>query len=131
MLESLGGGKSRKLSRLAVLAMAPAAAQAFDLTPDTTRNLSDPAFLPLKGQLSGETSYSYVDVSEDRVLPHGGISPYYSRRDDYIGQHLSVGLTDRLSVNASINFQERRAKDTYSYGTYDYNYVGPSPPVEK
>ena len=115
---------SPKFVWLAVLAMAPAAAHAFDLTPDTTRILSDPAFLPLKGQLSGETTYSYLDLSEDRVLPNGVTSPHVSGRRDSVGQSLSFGLTDRFSVNASMNYAEQRDKDTYPFGIFDFYSAG-------
>jgi hypothetical protein len=42
---------------LAATLMAPLAAAAQDFTPISDRILSDPLFLPLRGQFYGETSY--------------------------------------------------------------------------
>ncbi len=42
-----------------------AAAWGLDLTPDTTRYLSDPSFLPPKGHVYSNTTYDYS--STDRV----------------------------------------------------------------
>ena len=55
-----------RLGALALCAaLCPIASWAFDLSPDTTRHLSDPSFLPNKGQLESVTSYSYGNTNED------------------------------------------------------------------
>jgi hypothetical protein len=88
---------------LAALPMA-AAAQSFDFTPDTTRILSDPAFLPLTGQIYGVTDYTYTDV-HGTSRDFTGAAQFNAREwSDEIRQTLAYGITDDLTVGANIAY---------------------------
>ncbi len=126
-----GRAMARKGLWLALCLGVPASAHAFDLTPDTTRYLSDPAFLPLTGQVYGETSYGYRELSEDRIVPGIGVFPHAWIRDTIVGQELSYGISDRLSLNATLDFQESRLKDSLPFvgGAESYYARGFNNPI--
>jgi hypothetical protein len=86
---------------VAATLMIPLAAAAEDFTPITDRILSDPAFLPLKGQVYGESSYDYSDTQSQAFDAGGANLSSTSRTLSTIRQTLAFGLTDRLSVNIS------------------------------
>ena len=88
---------------LSALPMA-AAAQTFDFTPDTTRILSDPAFLPLTGQIYGVTDYTYTDVHGTSRDFTGALQSMSREWSDQIRQTLAYGITDDLSVGANIAY---------------------------
>ncbi len=119
----------RKWLWSALCLAAPVSARAFDLSADTTRYLADPAFLPLAGQVYGETSFGYRELSEDRTVPGLGTYPHSSVRDTLFGQQLAYGITDRISVSATLNFQESRIKDSYPFGAYDFYAHGFNNPI--
>ena len=78
-----------------------AALPAFDIKPDTTRHLADPAFLPRTGQLYGDTELFYGEGSHDVVSPSGAKYSSNAGNGNAIYQKLIYGVTDRISLNAS------------------------------
>jgi hypothetical protein len=113
---------------LGVLLGVPFSAHAFDLSPDTTRYLGDPAFLPLTGQVFGSTGYQYRELSTDFV-PSGAHS---STGASVFAEQLGYGISDRFSINLDTGHADIHTKYTYtsprSYTTdyYDHGFVDPS-----
>jgi hypothetical protein len=92
------------LALLGLLAL-PSTGRAVDLSPDTTRYLSDPSFLPLEGQVYSETSYAHVDVSGDFTTVAGFKAEHFSSNVDRINQDFAYGITDRLTLSASAAYR--------------------------
>jgi hypothetical protein len=88
---------------------------ALDFTPDTTRYLSDPSFLPLQGQLYSETIYSRASRDEDWRPAGGRINEHYSADTNSYGQRFRYGLSDRLSVGASASYTDTNEHYTYLF----------------
>lgn len=108
----------------AVVLMAwPAAAFAFDWTPDTTRILSDPAFLPARGQLASTTTMEYRDGDQD--LTRNGVPSGSTSGNGYgITETLTYGATDRLAVRLSMDHWNSEFSETTASGrvlTYHHN----------
>jgi hypothetical protein len=86
---------------LATILTAPLAAAAQDFTPISDRILSDPTFLPLKGQFYGESAYDYSD-NQSQAFDASGANLSSSRRTlNTFRQSFAFGVTDRLSINFS------------------------------
>ncbi len=87
-----------------VIALAPAKALAFGVTPQPQRILSDPANLPLEGQLLGSTSYSYGTGSHNTYDSSGALISTVGQRANDLTQTFSYGLTDDLSLDGAITY---------------------------
>jgi hypothetical protein len=88
------------LSAIAAL-MIPFAATAQDFTPISDRILSDPTYLPLRGQFYGESSYDYSDDASQSFRATGANLSSTSRTLSTLRQTFAYGVTDRLSINVS------------------------------
>jgi hypothetical protein len=86
---------------LATLLAAPLSAAAADMTPISDRILSDPTFLPLKGEFYGESSYDYTHDHTNYFDDTGAQISSISRRLNTLRQYFAFGITDQLSVNVS------------------------------
>jgi len=97
----------------AVLAFVPAAAfaQAIDLTPYSGRILSDPEYLPLAGQVDGTSAYSHGWVNGNATNGAGGQSTFHVDTNT-LDQFLAYGVTDDLSVHASIQYAPQNYRET-------------------
>jgi hypothetical protein len=89
-----------------------AEAQAMPAAPE--RILSDPTYLPLKGQIYGDTGYDYGSSTTDTTTAAG---PAF-RRDwtNTYHQSLAYGVTDRLSVNLGMNYVTDHDRSTSAAG---------------
>ena len=105
--------KSRIFAAAVIVAACPAAAWAFDWTPDTTRYLSDPSFMPDAGQLYSMTSLSNSTVNEDWRYISGAKTQHYLGLGDSASQDFAYGITDRLMVSGAAEYTVTRNKDTY------------------
>jgi hypothetical protein len=67
-------------------------------SPITDRILADPTFLTSKGQILGDTAYSYSNYESNRrnYLDQKDLS--YVARGNHVSQSLAYGLTDDLSL---------------------------------
>ena len=81
---------------------APLAAHAQDMTPMTDRILSDPAFLPLKGQFYGESSYFYNEINGENYDSTGAYVAHIRNVANTLSQYFAYGITDDLSLNFGI-----------------------------
>jgi hypothetical protein len=107
----------------AVFASLPCAAfaQAIDLTPYSGRFLSDPEFLPLADQLYGTTDYNHGWVNGNSLNALGTETSVFHVNTNTIDQMLAYGITDDVSVRASIQYapQDNREID-YTSGKTAY-----------
>ena len=111
-----------RLGALALcVALCPAKLWAFDLSPDTTRYLSDPSFLPNKGQLESVTTYSYGNTNEDWRRISGVVGQHYLGISNSANQGFYYGITDRLRIGGSASYSETKDKDTYLNGSPNEN----------
>ena len=80
--------------------------------PISTRILSDPLFLPLKGQIYGTTAYTFSDLRYDGFDAGSGVKNYYERDFiDTLSQNFAYGVTDDFTV---------RITESYSWEHYEY-----------
>jgi hypothetical protein len=111
------------LSRVALLAgmalACPGTALAMDFTPDTTRYLSDPSFLPLAGQVFSETTYNSTHVDEDWFGQGATVSgEHYAASGNHYIETLLYGISDRLSIEAV---------GEYDHSTFNYSFMFQGP----
>ncbi|MEO8926664.1 MAG: hypothetical protein ABI306_05820 [Caulobacteraceae bacterium] len=89
---------------LAVAASVPLIAHAQDLTPIADRILSDPTYLPLKGQIFGDSTYDYQRI-DGSVFDDTGAQTASTRNTlNTLRQSFAYGVTDALSLNVSIGY---------------------------
>lgn len=99
----------RRLSKLAagaaiLLLSLEAPAQALDLTPSADSILSDPNFLPAAGQFYGTTFYAHGWIDGTSANAAGLDVSNFHIDTNALEQVLAYGVTDNLSVNASIAY---------------------------
>jgi hypothetical protein len=108
----------------AVFACVPIAAfaQALDLTPYPARILSDPDYLPLAGQIYGTSSFTHGWINGNSVNYLGAETSTFHFNTNTLDQMLAYGITDDLTVRASIDYapENYRAFDSVQ-GTSTYS----------
>lgn len=83
---------------------------AFD--PVSTRILSDPLFLPLKGQIYGQTAYTFSDWRGDGFNAVSGARNYYYRDfQDTMAQDFAYGISDDLTVGIAESYTWEHDQD--------------------
>ena len=98
--------------------------------PITDRILADPTFLPLKGQVLGNTVYSYTEFREIENNAAGQKRFSEVERGNHFSQYLSYGVTDRLSIRASEEYTTSNDKERLVSGTTSrVDYSGFTNPV--
>ncbi len=102
-----------KLAAGAALLCVPLQAhtQALDLTPDSSRILSDPNYLPLAGQIDGSTAYTHGWINGSGVNAAGDQISTFHINTNVIRQTLAYGITDNLSVNGSSQYVPRSYRE--------------------
>ena len=110
--------KTLLICAAAVALPAPLFAQ--DLTPSGERILSDPTYLPLGGQIYGDTGFQYQDTG---VTASNGSN---TRNDEeVISQDLEYGLTNDITLEASDTYAWDGIKVTPGTGApYERNSFG-------
>jgi len=87
------------------LLLLPTLAHAFDWSEDKTRYLSDPSYLPAKGELDGESSLYYKSSGYD-ISYSDGSPPTSQRTKSYRGsQSFTYGLTRRIAIGVTESYQ--------------------------
>jgi hypothetical protein len=76
-----------------------AQALAQDMGSDSTRIVSDPLYLPLEGQIYGETGYTYGSTSQDTFDSTGTRTDTTDTHLNQLSQKILYGLTDDLALN--------------------------------
>lgn len=112
-------GPSIRIAAIALVSLAtcPAKGWAVDFTPDTTRYLSDPSFLPLQGQIFSETSYAHTDRTADFKFSNGATNEHLSGNGDHYSQSFAYGITDRLSVSAGGSYSDTTQHYSFAFGS--------------
>src|SRR4051794_18093800 len=106
------------------VAAAPACALAQDSTPTADRIISDPTYLPLKGQVYGETGYGYAETDGSLFDGAGANTATTSNNLNDLTQRLAYGITDALSVRASIGYGWGSDHRATALGTTDADRDG-------
>jgi hypothetical protein len=84
--------------------LVPLSAHAMDYTLTTDRIVSDPLYLPLQGQIFGDTSYQWTTTSDD-VFNSTGVKTESERiSSNPLGQTFEYGITDDLAVSGAIGY---------------------------
>ena len=96
----------------------PLTVYAQDLTPDSTRYLSDPNFLPYQGQIYGFSDYTHTWTNGDTFSAINDRTSAFHVNTDTLSQFLSYGITDDLEVNAAIHYDPDSQREVdYANGT--------------
>jgi len=108
----------------------PLTASAFDFTPDSTRLLSDPAYLPLQGQIEGTSQYSYADTNWTTDNDVGALDSTNKHKESTVTQTFGYGVTDDFTIQVSDNYDWIKAKSVAAAGTEtDSNSTGFADPT--
>jgi hypothetical protein len=99
--------------------------------PDGQRILSDPAFLPLEGQVYGSTAYQYATNRSDDFDATGALNSHVSNWSDTFSQLFDYGITDDLSVGATIDYVpfDKRKRSLVDDSTVSHSSSGWSDPT--
>jgi hypothetical protein len=101
-------GFGRDLYRTALglaFILLPIGAMALDFTPDASRVVSDPAYLPLGAQVFGSTEYTYSETNSNTNNHLGALLTANNTAATSIDQLLEYGITDDLTLRLSGFFQ--------------------------
>jgi hypothetical protein len=112
---------------LSALLVCGVSANAFaDTIPlQTDRILSDPANLPMAGQLLGETSYQFGSGNADVYDSTGARTATVDVHTNTVRQAFSYGLTNDLSVEAALDYAPMDRRQVMGGGTTtDYHSSG-------
>jgi hypothetical protein len=123
--------KLHKCLLLAAAVTFPLPAYALDLTPDSTRILTDPTYLPLSGQLWGYTAYSHTWTNGDSFNDLGNTVSSFHVNADTIDQYIGFGVTDDFMIDASIRWtpDSNRQIDRFGAGSETLSSSGVSNPT--
>ena len=107
----------RSLKYLAAATMlVPFAAHAMDYDLASDRILSDPLYLPLQGQIDGDTSYAWATTSED-VFNAAGVKTASERiNSNPLTQTFQYGVTDDFALSAAIGYDPSASTHINSVG---------------
>lgn len=94
----------------------PVPALAFDWSPDTTRYLSDPSFIPKRGQIESHSIYSYSNSSDKWINASGVNTENSSSSTNAFQEDILYGVTNRLTVGLSGDYNASHGKLTLSKG---------------
>lgn len=90
---------TRFLALAAACAAMSTPAFAQDMESDSTRIISDPLYLPLQGQIYGESAYTYGSSSQDVFDSTGARTSTTDIHFNQLSQKVLYGLTDDLALN--------------------------------
>jgi hypothetical protein len=107
--QNLKRGLCRTAS-LGVFLLWPFCAHAFDLSPNVSRVVSDPAYLPKGGQLFGSTEYSDGITNSNANNAAGVQTSTTNTISNAVSQVFEFGITDDFTL---------RAADAYQWPTSD------------
>jgi hypothetical protein len=104
MKNGFGSGLYRTALGL-VFALLPIVAMALDFTPDASRVVSDPTYLPLGAQVFGSTEYSYGETNLTTNNHLGAPQGSTNTATTSINQVLEYGITSDLALRFNGFFQ--------------------------
>ncbi len=86
------------------VSLLPLSAYALDITPDATRDLADPSYLPTQGKVQGKTSYQYGKSKWDVRDANDAFVLAADQKTNNITQNVAYGITDTVSVSVSDSY---------------------------
>ena len=98
------------------LFLLPFGARAFDLTLDASRVVSDPAYMPLGGQVFGSTEYSYANTGSITNNTLGALKSSNSTLSNTVNQVLEYGLTSQIELRVSDSYEWLSSTNSYADG---------------
>lgn len=99
------------------LFLLPLGASALDLTPDASRVISDPAYLPLGGQLYGSTEYSNASTSSSTADNLGAFRSANNSLSNIINQVFEYSVTDDFTLRVSDSYEWNTSTTSFPDGT--------------
>lgn len=97
------------LAAASLLALAGQQAQALDDTPDTTRIVSDPLYLPMQGQIYGSSAYRWSTSKQDNFDATGASTGFTQSTGNALAQQFLYGITDDLALRVDWGYDWRSA----------------------
>jgi hypothetical protein len=108
----------------------PFNAHAFDLSPNVSRVVSDPSYLPSGGQLFGSTEYSDSVINFNTNDTSGAQTSTTNTISDTVNQVLEFGLTGDFTLRIADSYQWSTSTSTAADGsisiTNSEGFVDPS-----
>ncbi|HWA90601.1 MAG TPA: hypothetical protein VG889_11230 [Rhizomicrobium sp.] len=97
---------------LAAAGVIAAGSQAYALddtpdTPDTTRIVSDPLYLPLEGQIYGQSAYRWSSASDDVFDATGARAASVQSTGNSLAQQFQYGISDDLALRLDWGYDWR------------------------
>ncbi len=112
------------------LFLLPLGARAFDFSPDASRVLSDPAYMPLGCQVFGDTEYSYANTSSTTDNLVGTLKSSNSTLSSTVNQVLEYGLTSEIELRVTDSYEWLSSTNSYPNGgitvTYSDGFIDPT-----
>lgn len=112
------------------LILLPLRANAFDLSPNVSRVVSDPSYLPKGGQLFGSTEYSSGNINFNTNDATGTQTSTTNSISDAVSQIFEFGLTDDFTLKVADAYQWPTSTSTFADGsitiTNSNGFVDPS-----
>jgi hypothetical protein len=111
-------GRQKKWLLAASIAAFPLQAMAQPMGDSSLRILSDPAYLPFAGQITGYSAYRYQEQSADVFNSTGAPDYKFHTITNDISQSLQYGLTDDLTLNFQIAYDpSQKRNDIFADGS--------------
>jgi hypothetical protein len=92
------------------------AAHAQDYTPDATRILSDPTYLPLQGQIFGSSEYQWESTTQDVFNSAGALTESQRIVSNPLTQLAEYGVTDDLALRFQMGYDPSARTTTNPVG---------------
>jgi hypothetical protein len=108
-------GLYQTVSLLALIIL-PMGAEAFDLTPNVSRVISDPSYLPLEGQLFASTEYSYGNTSSNTNNYLKTLSSSNNTISNVIIQDFAFSFTDDFTLRVTDSYEWLNSNTTDTSG---------------
>jgi hypothetical protein len=113
-----------------IFCLLPLGAGAFDFTPDASRVVSDPAYLPLGGQLYGSSEYTYGNTGSTTDNSVGAFKSSISTLSNTVNQALEYGVTRDFALRVSDSYEWPSTTTSYADGavtvTHSDGFIDPT-----
>ncbi len=113
-----------------IFILLPLAAHAFDLSPNVSRVVSDPSYLPSGGQLFGSTEYSNANINFNTNDAGGAETSMTNTISNAVSQVFEFGLTGDFTLRVADAYQWSTTNGTNADGsisiTNSEGFVDPS-----
>jgi hypothetical protein len=112
------------------LLLLPFGARAFDFSPDASRVLSDPAYMPLQGEVFGSTEYINSNTSSTTDNPVGALKFSTTTLSNTVNQVLGYGLTSEIELRVTDSYEWPSTTNSFPTGvvtvTHSDGFIDPT-----